>query len=78
MTTIATERSTQLDVRPLSGTIGAEIRGVDLRQPLAPETVAAIRDLWLGYKVVFFPEQHLEPHQAQTTLTPGRRARLPM
>lgn len=63
MTTIATERSVQLDVRPLSGTIGAEIRGVDLREPLDAGTVAAIRDQWLGYKVVFFPDQHLEPHQ---------------
>jgi alpha-ketoglutarate-dependent taurine dioxygenase len=65
MTTIAPERSRPetLDVRPLSGTIGAEVRGIDLRAPLDAETVAAVRDLWLRHKVVFFPEQHLEPHQ---------------
>jgi alpha-ketoglutarate-dependent taurine dioxygenase len=49
-----------LDVTPLSGTIGAEIRGVDLRH-LDDETVAAIRRVWLDRKVVFFPGQHLEP-----------------
>ena len=50
-----------LDVRPLSGTIGAEIRGVDLRGQLDDATVAAIRDVWLERKVVFFPEQSLDP-----------------
>jgi alpha-ketoglutarate-dependent taurine dioxygenase len=63
MTTFAPE-ATRLDVRPLTGTIGAEIRGVDLREPLHPDTVAELRALWLRYKVVFFPGQHLEPdHQ---------------
>jgi taurine dioxygenase len=49
----------QLDVRPLSATIGAEIRGVDLRD-LDDATVAAIRRVWLERKVVFFPGQHIE------------------
>ena len=61
MTTFAPEVA-KIDVRPLSGTIGAEIRGVDLRAPLDPATVAELRGLWLRYKVVFFPGQHLEPH----------------
>jgi taurine dioxygenase len=50
----------QLDVTPLSPTIGAEIRGVDLRR-LDDDTVAAIRRVWLDRKVVFFPGQQLEP-----------------
>src|SRR5262245_53674910 len=50
----------ELDVVPLSGTIGAEIRGLDLRH-LDDATVAAIRRVWLDRKVVFFPDQHLEP-----------------
>jgi taurine dioxygenase len=41
--------------------IGAEIRGVDLHQPLDSATVAALRTLLLRYKVVFFPGQHLQP-----------------
>lgn len=53
----------ELDVRLLSATIGAEIRGVDLTRPLPDETVAAIRRLWLERRVVFFPGQHLTPEQ---------------
>jgi alpha-ketoglutarate-dependent taurine dioxygenase len=52
-----------LAIRPLSGAIGAEIRGVDLKRPLPPETYAEIRAAWLRYKVVFFPGQHLSPEQ---------------
>jgi len=51
----------QLDVTPMSGTIGAEIRNVDLHQPLAPTTVADIRQALLTYKVIFLPGQHLSP-----------------
>ena len=52
-----------LDVTLLSGTIGAEIRGVDLSQPLDAATVAAVRRVWLDRKVVFFPSQHLDADQ---------------
>jgi alpha-ketoglutarate-dependent taurine dioxygenase len=49
-----------LDVVPLSGSIGAEVRGLDL-QDLDDATVAAIRRVWLDRKVVFFPGQDLDP-----------------
>ncbi|MET0894556.1 MAG: TauD/TfdA family dioxygenase [Acidimicrobiia bacterium] len=49
-----------LHITPLSARIGAEIRGVDLRD-LRDADVAAIRAAWLEHKVVFFPGQHLEP-----------------
>lgn len=52
-----------LDVRPLSGYIGAEIFGVDLTQPLQPAVVAEIRASLLRWKVVFFREQHVTPAQ---------------
>ena len=51
------------DVRPMSGAIGAEIRGVDLSHPLDERTVAAIRRLWLEHLVVFFTDQQLTPQQ---------------
>lgn len=54
-----TEPRVDLDVTPLSGTIGAEIRGVDLRN-LDDATIDAIRGVWLDRKVVFFPGQHLD------------------
>lgn len=59
----AISQTVALDVTPLSGTIGAELRGVDLKDELEPETVTAIRQALLDYKVIFFPDQHLEPAQ---------------
>lgn len=56
----ATTVTAQLDVTPLSATIGAEIRGVDLRDDLHDEVVAEIRRIWLDRKVVFFPGQSLD------------------
>jgi alkyl sulfatase len=52
-----------IDVRPLSVHIGAEIHGVDLTQPLAPEEVQAIRAALLRWKVVFFRGQFLDHRQ---------------
>lgn len=56
-----TEEQVALDVTPLSGTIGAVIRGVDISRPLDADTIAAIRQVWLERKVVFFPQQNLDP-----------------
>jgi alpha-ketoglutarate-dependent taurine dioxygenase len=61
--TMTTATSVQLDIAPLSGTIGAEIRNVDLHRPLDPETQGAIRQALLDYKVIFFPGQHLRPEE---------------
>jgi alpha-ketoglutarate-dependent taurine dioxygenase len=63
MTTTVTE--TRLEVSPLSNSIGAVIRGVDVREA-DDETIAEIRRVWLDRKVVFFPAQHLDEaeHQA--------------
>ena len=51
---------TELDVRPLSPTIGAEIQGIDCATDLGDDTVAAIRRIWLERLVVFFPDQRLD------------------
>jgi len=50
---------TLLDVRPLTPTIGAEIRGVDCAGALDDATIDAIRAVWLEHLVVFFPGQEL-------------------
>jgi taurine dioxygenase len=52
-----------LDLRPLTPTIGAEVRGIDCSQPLSDETIAAIRAAWLERLVLFFPDQHLDDAQ---------------
>jgi taurine dioxygenase len=53
----------QLDIRPLSGAIGAEIGGIDLASPLDDEAVAAIRRAWLDHLVIFFRGQDLPPER---------------
>jgi taurine dioxygenase len=52
----------KLDVRPLTPTIGAEIRGVDCAD-VDDDTIAAIRAAWLEWLVVFFPDQSLDDEQ---------------
>jgi taurine dioxygenase len=48
-----------LVVKPLSPALGAEITGVDLRETLPPETVAAIVDAWHEHLVLLFRDQSL-------------------
>jgi taurine dioxygenase len=47
------------DVVPLTKHIGAEIRGIDLREQPDAETVRAIYQAWLDHLVLIFPEQQL-------------------
>jgi taurine dioxygenase len=48
----------RLDVRPLSGALGAEIHGVRLGA-LDEATWKVVREAWLEHLVLFFPDQHL-------------------
>ena len=59
-----------IDVRRVAGALGAQIGGVDLSQPLADETIAAIRKALVEHQVIFFRDQSLTPQQQ---LTFGRR-----
>ncbi|WP_248323698.1 MULTISPECIES: TauD/TfdA family dioxygenase [unclassified Caballeronia] len=52
-----------IEVRPLSAHIGAEISGVDLTRAMQPAQVAAIRAALLKWRVVFFREQFLTHEQ---------------
>ena len=54
------EADSPLDIRPLQPTIGAEIHGVDLSQPLSDEVREAIRAAVIRHKVVFFRDQVLD------------------
>ena len=53
-------RNSRIEVRPISGTGGAEIHGVDVSRDLDAETVAEIRDALNEHSVVFFHDQDLE------------------
>ena len=51
----------RIDVRPVSGALGAEILGIDVARPLDNETVSELHDAWLDHLVLFFHDQHLTP-----------------
>jgi taurine dioxygenase len=59
-----------IEVRRISGALGAEIHGVDLARPLEDEVVAEIRRALLDHLVIFFRNQELSPPQL---LAFGRR-----
>jgi taurine dioxygenase len=50
--------SALLDIAPVTGRTGAEIRGVTLSGDLDDATMAAIRAALVRYKVIFFRDQH--------------------
>src|SRR5437764_10154660 len=50
---------TRLDVVPMTRHIGAEIRGIDLREKPDQETIKAIYQAWLDHIVIVFPAQQL-------------------
>ena len=60
--------STRFQVRKLHPALGAEVRGVDMRQPLDPEAFRELHAIWMEHLVLVFPEQHItdEEHVAFT------------
>jgi len=52
-----------LDIRPTGAALGAEIRGIDLAQPVDEQTFHAIEDALHEYEVIFFRDQKLAPEQ---------------
>jgi alpha-ketoglutarate-dependent taurine dioxygenase len=57
--------SSRLEVAPITGTIGAELAGVDLSRELDDATVAGIRRALLEHKVVFFRGQSALDYEGQ-------------
>src|SRR5437016_4035882 len=57
-----------IDVLPFEAGLGADIRGVDIRQPLTPMERDQIRAAWLNHLVLRFREQSMtdEQHMAFT------------
>ena len=52
-----------LNIRPTSAAVGADIRGIDLAQPLDEQTFRTIEDALHEHEVVFFRDQKLTPEQ---------------
>ena len=60
--------------RPLSSKIGAEITGLDLRQPIDADALARLRQVWLDHVIVLFAV-HLQGrhvNQFQVADAPGK------
>ncbi|MGI9512668.1 MAG: TauD/TfdA dioxygenase family protein, partial [Anderseniella sp.] len=57
-----------IDVQRLTGNIGAEITGIDLRETISAADAATLRDCLAHHQVIFFPDQHLDLQQ-QKVLT---------
>jgi taurine dioxygenase len=52
-----------IEIQPIAGALGAEIRGVDLSMPLPEEGIGEIRRALLEHLVIFFRDQPLTPRQ---------------
>lgn len=51
----------QIEIVPLGFAAGAEVTGLDLRQPLDAADLALIKQAWLKHLVLVFPGQDLSP-----------------
>src|ERR1700722_4532172 len=60
---LATLQWQHFDARQLGATVGAEISGVDLASALPDEVGTELRQALHDYKVIFFRDQALTPHQ---------------
>src|SRR5688572_7053081 len=52
-----------IEVTPVTSEIGAEVRGVDLREPLADATIEALRAALDRHLVLFLRDQQITPAQ---------------
>ena len=57
--TVNAVTKTKLEIVPLTKHIGAEIRGLDLREQPDDVTIKAIYQAWLDHLVIVFPGQKL-------------------
>ena len=52
-----------IEVHPVAGSLGAEIRGVNVAAVSGDEVIAEIRQAFLDHLVIFFRDQKLTPHE---------------
>ena len=59
MSSHAHARTSRYTVRKLHPALGAEVRGVDMRQPLDAAAFQELQDIWMEHLVLVFPGQHV-------------------
>ena len=52
-----------MEVRPLSAVMGAEVRGLDLSQPLGAENFNAVQEAFHRHLLLVFPDQRIDEAQ---------------
>jgi taurine dioxygenase len=57
----------------LTGTIGAEITGIDLRQSISDDLAGLLRHALARHQVLFFRDQHLSLDQLKASRAPSGR-----
>ncbi|MCG8545009.1 MAG: TauD/TfdA family dioxygenase [Alphaproteobacteria bacterium] len=55
--------SPSLEIIPTGAAVGAEVRGIDLSQPISDDVAAALRAAWLDHIVLLFRDQAMTPEQ---------------
>ena len=63
MTTEGSTRAAGIEYQRLTGTLGAEVRGVDMTQPIDATTIAELTAGLVKYKVLFFRAQAITTQQ---------------
>ena len=52
-----------IEILPLTDTLGAEIRGINLARPVAPEIALKLRDAWYQHVLLLFRNQEMSDEQ---------------
>ena len=60
----------KIEINPVSGSLGAELAGIDLSKPLSEETFEKIRGALWRFGVIFFRDQRLS-REAQLEFARG-------
>lgn len=55
-----------ITVKPRHPALGAEVRGIDMHQPLDAETLKAVSDAWMKHLVLVFPGQNITDREHVT------------
>ena len=62
MSSSAAAMNAGFDIKPLSGTFGADVRGIDLKS-LDAQAFEMVYELMVSHQVVVFRDQHFEPEE---------------